>query len=45
MQESPGLNPDWFWDFKRLSMKKENISLYNNFSKIFPHIGRGETGL
>ena len=40
MQESPGLNPDWFWDIKPFSMKTEN-----NLSKILPHIGRGETGL
>ena len=45
MQESPGLNPDCFWDIKPFSMKKENILLYNNLSKIFPHIGRRETGL
>ena len=45
MQESPGLKPDWFWDIKSFSMKKENISIYNNLSRTFPHIERRETGL
>ena len=45
MLESPDLNPDWFWNIKSFLMKKENMLLYSNISKIFPHIGRSETGL
>ena len=45
MLEFPDLNPDWFWNIKSFLMKKENMLLYSNISKIFPHIGRSETGL
>ena len=45
MLESPDLNPDWFWNIKSFLMKKENMLLYSNISKIVPHIGRSETGL
>ena len=45
MQESPGLKPDWFWDIKSFSMKKENILLDNKRSRLFLHIGRKGTGL
>ena len=45
IKESPGLNPDWFWDVKSFSIKKENMLLYSLLSKIFQHIGRSETGL
>ena len=36
MQQSSNLNPDWFWDIKSFSIKKENIALYNNLSRISP---------
>ena len=45
MLESPDLNPDWFWNIKSFLMKKENMLFCSNISKIFPHIGRSETGL
>ena len=45
MQGSPCLNPVDFCDLKTFLMKKENISSNNNLSRIFPHIGRRETGL
>ena len=45
MQKCPGMNPEWFWDIKPFSVKKQNMLFYNNLSKIFPHICRRETGL
>ena len=45
MQESSGLKPDWFWDIKSFSMRKENFLLYNNLPKTFPHIRRRKTDL
>ena len=43
VQESPGLNPDWFSE-RRFSSKTLNISLKINLSKISPQIGSNETG-
>ena len=45
MQESPGLNPDWFWVINSFSIKKENKLLYINLPRIFSLIRRSETGL
>ena len=44
MQESPSLKPDWFDEISFFSIKKLNISLNNNPSRIFPQIGNGDTG-
>ena len=30
---------------RSFSVKKENMWLYSNLSKFFPHTGRSETGL
>ena len=43
-QESDGLNPDWL-ELRILSSRSLNIELNSNFSKIFPQIGKRETGL
>ena len=42
MQESPGLNPDWFWDIKLFSVKTLNIMSYNNLSNILFETGSKE---
>ena len=39
MQESPGLNPDWFGGIRLFSGKKLNSSLKISPSKIFPNTG------
>ena len=39
MQESPGLNPDWCWEFRSFSIKNPKISLNINHSRILLHIG------
>ena len=39
MQESPGLNPDWFGDIRLFSGKKLVSSLKISLSRIFPNIG------
>ena len=44
MEESPGLNTDWFSEIRFFSSKKLNISLKINLSKISPQIGSNETG-
>ena len=44
MQESPGLNPDWFGEIRLFSSKKFDSSFKIRLSKIFPHIGSNETG-
>ena len=44
MQESPGLEPDWFCDIKLLSMKNVNMLSYNNLSNILPETGSKEIG-
>ena len=45
MLESPDLDSHWIWDIKSFSMKKENMLLCNNLSKIFRHVERRETGV
>ena len=44
MQESPGLNPDYFGEIRLLSKKYFNMSSYMIRSKISLQIGRRETG-
>ena len=39
MQESPGLNPDWFGEIRLFSGKKLISSLKISLSRIFPNIG------
>ena len=44
MQETPGLKPDWLEEMSLFSIKKSNISLNINLSRIFPQIGGSDTG-
>ena len=44
MQESPDLNPDWFWDTKLFLVKNLNVLSYNNLSNILPETGSKEMG-
>ena len=34
MQESPDLKPDWFWNIKSFSMKKENFRYATTFQGL-----------
>ena len=43
-QESPGLNPDWFWGIKLFSAKNINILSYNNLSNILIEASSKEMG-
>ena len=43
MQESPGLNTDWFGQTRLFSNKNLNSSLKTNLSKMLPQIGGNET--
>ena len=43
MQESSGLNADWFGETRLCSSKNISIPLKISLSKIFPQIGSNET--
>ena len=44
MQESPGLNPNWFEEIRLLSKKYFNMLSYMIRAKILLQIRRRETG-
>ena len=44
MQESTGLKLDWFDEISLFSIKKLNILLNSNLSRICPQIGNNDTG-